>query len=726
MKRPYWAAETTPARLIPRVLERMTNSLGLLRASGRLDKARSLLSAYYGNGTDATRDSSQLRDAGEDGEVTELHVNGVRPVINNTLSLIAGQPLKMKARARNEDARALAQTRFAEFLLESTEHQSGSDEMEVACVRGGLLASAWALGQAWRPKDGKEWARDESGKPVFEGDISLFVMPPWRYAFDMAAPNENARKWGLFRLPASRWDTASQLDVDDETFNALPPEQRADAEKRRELAEKIRSHTTEGPAQSIVPAPWSTTNGSTASALDALLGEMLPAEDVVWVWELRHLKTAALPRGRLVRFVEPDLILWDSLTEGVDYPYEELHLYEFAPERAVAGTAGHTGAFDLGGLQEFMDICTASIATTANINGQMHLWTGDEGPPQVHDLSSGNTVIQTPTMPVPLEYPALKPELLEVLEWVSTTANQAMALNDVVMGRPDKGMPASAQALQRAQAQQFHAVSQAARVELRRRNANGKLRLFKQFARTPRVATLGGAGRRYEVREWQREDLEDVELYEVEPIDPASGTFEGRQAMMEYLAGTGVFQQRPDALLTYMQTGSLSAVTASMTSQRELVEANVALLQKGIGPPPVDMNASLQSGSPVFVEPPDGGEVLLLLKSDPHHLAIPAYAGVLASPSTRRDPKMTRACQEAIMLSLEFWAALTPDESAAFGIPPLPSQLAMATPSMPPTHSATPDEPSNPAPQVEGVKLPAPPDNPLTGASESASSTGLQ
>ncbi len=719
--RTYWAAEPDIKKLAPRVQERFAWWMSLLDRSGRWGKMRKMLSCYYGSGTDGMRDSSAMQDAGEDGEVTELHVNQVRPVINNTLSLIAGTDPAVKARAKNADAKTLAQTRLAEALLESYDNSIASKEREIDCVRGALLASSWSLGQSWLPRDGKEWTRDPEGKPVYEGDIDLFVLPPWRAIYDFAAADESKRKWCLFRRSVSRYDTAAQF------------EEMGDAE----TANKLRQHVQSSPQKWYGAAI-----GATMSELDVLLGESLPEEDVLWVWELRHLPSPALPKGRLVRFVEPDVVLWDSMAQkgavdpenpdalvepGVAYPYDELHLYEYSPERVVCGSAGHTGAFDLGALQEFSDICTASIATTVNINGQMHLYSADETPPNVHDLSTGNSVLTGKSPPVPLEYPALKEEVLKALDWAVETGNKMCALNNTVMGEPDKGMPASAQALQRAQAMQYHAVSQAERVRLRSRNANGKLLLLKRFARSPRQVEIAGKARAYEMREWQADDLSDVVRFDVEPINPMSNSFEGRQAALELLMQMGTIKDGT-AALTFLQTGSLEAVTQTQTAQRELVEANVALLQKGIGPPPVDMQASMASGAPVFVEPPPGpegkpAETLRIYKSDPHHLAIQAYLGVLASPASRSDAKMVQACQEAVLLSLQLWQQLLPDEAAAYGIPPLPSQLAMALP--PPGAPGAGGPPGEPPPGPEAAGgppeqpgLPKPPEDPLTGQQE--------
>jgi hypothetical protein len=723
----YWCAVPEPREFVARVQERVAMHLNLMQRSGRLARARGMLSAYYGHGTDGDASSAWLQDKGEDGEVTALHINSVRPVVNNTMSLICGVEPVVKARAKNGDAKTLAQTRLADSLLAAYDASTSSKEAELDVVRGGLLASTWTLGQAWMPRDGNEWARDENGRPQYEGDIDVFVLPFWRCVYDFSASEASKRKWGIFRRTASRYDTAAQLEEQGRLPDAL----------------KVKKHVSS--TDGSMPAKWQGIALPSMGALDALFGEELPQEDVIWVWEVRHLPSPALPEGRLVRYVDcgEPVVLFDSLAEGVKYPYDskELHLYEFCPERVVTGSGGHTGAFDLGAMQQFMDICTASVATQVSISGQVQFWSPDEQAPQVRALSTGNTVINSRTKPEVLDNPALKPEVLRAMEWVSGQLNQAMALNNVVMGQPDKGMPASAQALQRAQAMQFHAVAQGERVRLRARNANGKLKLLKRFALAPRITEMAGTAKQYEVREWKAEDISDVERFDVEPINPTSATFEGRQSMLEMLMQMGAIRT-PDALLTFLQTGSLESITSTATAQRELVESNVALLQKGIGPPKVDMKAmapllqeALEQGlpppMPVFLPPEEGEEVLMILKSDPHHLAIPAYVGVLSSPASRNDATLMQACTEAIQLSLTYWQALTPDEAQCYGVPPLPSHLAAAGGMPPPPGEGPPGEGPPPVGgempddgQPEMPKPAEPPENPLTGEQDS-STTGL-
>lgn len=676
------------------------------------------MSGYYGMGLDGQRDAGALVSRGEQGEVTELHVNGLKPVVQNVVSIIAGTRPATKPVVTNGDAENAAQGRLAMALHEYYERETLSQDLEVEAVRGGVICGAFSIVQGWAPSKGEEVAYNvEDGQLTYEGDVEIFLSPPWRTAYENTS-SEGERRWVIFRRRRPLYDLIARA-------------------KSAELKQKLEKCVTAPSAASILAGSLPQAQLKMSSLFDLMLGEVLNPEDDVWVWEMRHLPCPALPLGRLVIFVEPDLVLFDSLCGGeppaqtydlstkgeyaqpVKYPYEELHAYEFSPERVIGTPLGHTSTFDLGGLQEALDLCTTSIATTVNFNGMPHIWTG-VGAPNRSQIDGGPAVLESPTKPEVVDFPALKPEVVQAADWVVSKMNAAAALNDTVMGNPEKGMPASAQALQRAQAVQYHQVSQNAWVRLVQRNATGRLRLLKRFARTERVATIAGAGNGWELKKWQGSDIAGVSGFQMEPINPMSATFEGRMSMVEQLGIAG------DAMLDFVTTGSLKKVTEQRTLQLELVEKNKALLLQGIGLPPVDMQASMAAGAPVFTTPPGEQEFVKILKTDPHHLAIPAYLSVINSPATRGDQKLTTAALDCVTESMRLWSSLTPDECAAYGIPPLPSHM---QPAMPPPGAAqeTTDEapaapPGEPAPASD---LPAPPPNPITGASEDGADLAL-
>lgn len=696
-----------------------------MRQQGVLWKAYALMSAHDGWGVDGLRTASKLRVAGESGELTELHVNAVKPVITNVLSLICGQRPAVKPVAVNGDSESSAQTRLAMQLHEAYDRKTSSAELETETVRGALLSSQWWVVQEWASGEGEVvYARDpeDPSSLVYEGDVRQFTLPPWHVAADMVASNADERRWVLFCRQYNRFELAQRVTdpyVQDKLRNYKP---------------KDSISLLQGEAA----ISW-----SDVEALDRLRGDFVDEDDGVIVWELRHLPSPACPEGRLVKWISTDCVLWDSRRVVVDgeekavrYPYDakELHAYDFVPERKPGTTVGHSAMFDLTALQQFVDLCTTSMATTVDKMGVSNLWAAEE-PQAAKKIGKygGIRVLRgTGAPPVVLDFPALKPEVVQALDWAQSQMAQTGALNDVVMGAPPKGMPASAQALQRAQAVQYHEVSQRNYVRLVSRIANGRLRLLKRFALTERVSQLAGKQGEYESKAWSAPDIAAVERFDVEPVNPMSQTFEGRQNILDMMQPGEV-----DAMgrLDFLQTGSLPKALMASTARDELIDRHVSLLEQGVGLPPVTA-ASMQAldeytqakaaGAPVGPPPPPEFEAegthVRVLKSDPHHLAIPRYLAVLNSAEAKTDARAVAALG-VVNESYRLWLSCTPDECVAFGLPFLPShQSALAAPPMPPVVPGEPppgEPPPAEAPAPPGdegaVNLPSPPPSPLTG-----------
>lgn len=678
--------------------------LDRLRSLGVLWRAQALMSAHDGWGVDGARSASFLRTT-PDGALTEMHVNAVKPVITNVLSLICSQRPAVKPVAVNQDSDTAAQTRLALQLHEAYDRKTTSAELEVETVRGGLLASAWWLVQQWAPGDGEEWGVGTDGEVLYQGDVRQFSLPVWAVAADMTASNVDQRRWVVFCRQANRFELATR--VKDPVV--------------RERLLNYKPEVTKGLlASETVAAAW-----DDVQRLDALRGDVLDADDGVVLWEARHLPSPACPEGRLVQWVAADCVLWDSMNvavvggqvKTVRYPYDEkeLHAYDYAPERKPGTTVGHTGMWDVTGLQQFVDLCTTSMASTVDRQGVSNVWTSEEPQAAKKIGQYGGIRILTGkgAPPTLLDFPALKPEVVEAADWAQGQMAKAGALNAVVMGEPPKGMPASAQALQRAQAVQYHQVSQQGYVRLVSRVANGRLRLLKRFADSKRVTELAGKQGEYERRAWSAKDIAGVERFDVEPVNPMSQTFEGRQAILDQLEPGEVDVM---ARLDFLQTGSMPKALRANTARDELIDRNVSLLERGVGLPAVVSVGP--AGEPIFQE---GGEFVRLLKSDPHHLAIPRYLAVMRSSASQTDKRAVAALSVATE-SFRLWTTCTPDECVAFGLPFLPSHQAAMAPPPPGAPSAEPIPP----PGDEGnVDLPSPPDSPLTGEEGSTQDMGL-
>lgn len=741
----YWAAEPTSAELVRRATERVSRHLGRMRQMGRLAKARALLSTSYGYGTDGQTRTDALQGKGPEGNVLSWSVNLVRPILDNVLSLIAGQRPGIKPVPTNTDATSGAQTRMADELRGYYERKLDLANLELDVVRGGLRSSSWWLVQGWRPDMGSVMGMDpETGRLAYEGDVECFSLPFWRVAHDMTARREVDRQWVIFRRAMNRHDLCATYP-------------------------RCAQHLIEGVTGR---EDWGKRlgEGDDTASLDAMFNDVIDNEDAVWVWELRHRPSPALPEGRLVRFVDEQTVFFDSYAfvppdapydaavepQRMKYPYDpkELHAIEWAPERVVGTANGHAPGFDLLGAQELQDICTASMATTLNVLGTPHMWMGPMGEgnkaPTYPLGNSGIMALEGPNPPQVVDFPALKAEVVEAFKTVRSVAAEMVSLNNVVQGRPDKGMPAQAMALMRAQAVQFHQAAQGEYVRLVERNVTGVLRLLQAFASSPRVAEIAGKSGEWRSKEWRKKDIAGVARFQCEAINPMTLSYESRVALAETMAGKDWIDR--EGFMAIYQTGDLREKLDSVTSSRDLIAANKDLLRQGIGLPPVDMQATMQAQDeamqaamadptmatdpstvgPVFAD--DGKEHVRLLKTDPHWVAYNEYKSVLDSPSARENPAVVEAVLGVLQETLRLWASLTPDEVAAAQGTPLPSQMAMTAPTSTTgipgggetTSTGMPEggETSSTMPKPDGPRLPKPPPDPITDSQQGTESLG--
>lgn len=707
----YWAAEPEGADVVDAALEKHTQRLDRAHSSGFADKSRALIRAYYGL-SPSGGNASALRLGGEQGEVVTFSHNAIRPLVTNALGLIAGQRPGLKAVARNTDSAAVSDSILADALREYTDKKHDLPQLELDTVRGGLIAGCWGLFLDWERTKGAEVTLDpDTGRVIYEGDIVARSLPWWDFAFDTER-TISSRRWVIFRRKANIFELAADYPSKATQLLERPEDKNGD---------KYESKILEGSTVS---------DSELENIFDASL-----AEDEVWLWEFRHLPTAALPAGRLVRFVDRDTVLFD--TQNVDgsvvhTPYNHLFAYEYSPEKIIGTSGGHTGHFDLLATQHLLDVATSSIATGLNINGTPMLWNESGNGLAISQIAGGPQLVVSPRKPESIDMPAFKPDVANVVSLFKDMMRESAAVNQVVAGTPDKGMPAQAMAMLRAQAVQYYQVAQGGYFKLVESLADGVLGLYKAFAKTKRVAEIAGTASTFQVREWSQDNLEGIARYALEPVNPLLQSYEGRLSLGEQLFAKGAITL--DGYLALIQTGTLKEPLEAPASKLALITKHKELLRQGIGLPPLDEAAmqaqqaqaqqALQMAEMQGIPPPpidiqpvfkdDKKPHVIILKTDPHWDTYEEYNSVLNSPEARRNPQVVQATLDVLDLSLKYWAQLTPDELAALGGKPLPSAM------MPPMPAGGPEmQGGAPAPASGDMpgepKLPSPPKDPTTG-----------
>lgn len=722
----YWA--TLPTReFCDAAIARIRVYRQWLLDSGRLERMVRAWRCAYGRAPDGEGDASKILRSGDQGELLEVTTNEFMGLVTQTISLLLNNKPACKPRAKNSDFSSLTATRVASALLDSYEETLALPDRDAeAALLAVVLGEAWEV-FGWDASKGEVEVADEQGD-VKQGDVTCVTVGPTEIAFDPDTQDADRLQWFGHRVRVNRHDAAVALEGAD--LGASP--EAADARGR--ALEVLRYGKTADRDELDV----------SCEALGLTMpGASVRAGDLTWVWEFRILPSPACKPGRLVRFVTPDCVLYDSAAEDAQgktggYPYAELHAHQLKPDVVPGSVAGNTHHHDLLSLQQGLDNCLTQMATAANSGGIQTLWSPPGGDPVPTEIGDGISMIQTAVKPERLEGPTIDPQAVGFSQVLLEFMRRRIGLNDVAVGEPSKGMPAQLAALLQAQAVQYHNRLQASYARLISKGRSGLIALLQKYADTKRVALMAGKGNAWAVKEWVGSDLDPIARVEVEEVPAYLKTTAGRMQLLDIAVEHGWVQNRQEGLLL-ITTGRWDSVYGGAEANLLRIQRDRELLMEGVGLPPVDVVASQQAMAqaaasgrdpskvlPLFAE--DGTPHLWPLATDTHWLDIPEYLSVISSPESRQgNDKVVGNVLAIVDYKLKLWRQMDPVLMALLGCPPEMAALVMqgVMPMMPPGGAPPPAPPGGPqkaVPQMPGlpsggpsVRAPKPPKDPLTG-----------
>ena len=721
----YFAADPESEKCVSGCIERVKNYFDTLKRSGRAEKIRANHGAWQGFGPRGNADASRINPDGEQGERLKMNVNHFASLANQAVVLVTSQKPAIRAVPISSDFEAIAQAQFADALTEAAERDLQAAEVEADAALAMVLLGETAIVHDWDATLGKETMPDEQDRMMHEGDVRIYCLTPFEYVYDLDAQDSRAHRWFLWKRRMSRWDLAAQHpSLRDDILGA-------DAD------EVLKNATSAGDEFDL------RSRGRAA---------LMRSSDQVAVWELRHVPSPACPSGRIVRFISPTCVLYDSfnaqgvapdgspIKADVGYAYtmadgsSSLMRIIAAPERIPGLPDGHTSFFDLLSLQEGVDLGASIVASAINSGGLQNFMSPRGANVQATRISGALNLIeydgQTP--PFAKDNVAISPHVMEFAESCIRWMRQRVSLNDVVVGEPSKGMPAQAMALLRAQAVEFHSRLQAAYWNCVEGNRTNILKLYQMFVDSERVVAVAGKSNRWASRYFSAKDIKNVSRYAIEPVPAALRTSAGRVAMAQPLLESGriSFAQ----YLRVLETGRDDSVMGFSRNNEAYIQSEKELLMEGIGLAPVQIGPDGQpvldaAGLPMFQD--DGQPHVRPLITDTHWLIIPEILSVLASPEARGRPDVFKAVSEVVHLRTEMWRAMDLAIRMLLGGPEAPPPVMGVDPT--PMGPASPQgqgpggsprpmgSPGSAGPSLPG--LPKPPKNPITG--EQDQRTGL-
>ena len=287
---------------------------------------------FYGNGPNGDGDTSTTGQSGDQGEYVDVTLNKYAVLVTQSTVRTTAEKPAFKAIATNGDSASLEETSFAQGLLDFYSRSLAIPDRDYEMVQtGDMMMEGWQV-HGWDTTKGKNLTDFIEGAALNEGDVDIHSTTPFRVAYDPDAESVDRLQWFAFRRRFNRHDLAKSIEA-----------------RYPEAAEKLRDMTGNATVE------WGEDGADEFSGMGVNTSRDV-SEDLVWVWEFRHLPTASLPNGRLVRFVTAECVVYDSfeLTTGEDgQPVFKDHGYPYGrdlPMTVVGSIAGYAPSVDLLGL----------------------------------------------------------------------------------------------------------------------------------------------------------------------------------------------------------------------------------------------------------------------------------------------------------------------------------------------------------------------------------------
>lgn len=529
------------------------------RKRTNLDEQMSAYRAYYGkeNGAGITYGVSR---AGTQGELAAVRINRARALAKALLAIITGPKLTWRPTARNDDASSLRATSLSAVILEDfwkTRHLSRQMFMLVEIA---IAFSQGAQFIEWDPSAGPAFAPLPNGRLMKQGDITIHNVLPWDMRVDNSLKSASAANSWFVCIPKNRFDLAASTV------------RLADGRNGDEAEQAILSANT-----------------VEAYQLDGTRRMSDDSTDQVPVWYFFHKPTAALPLGREVCFLNPDVVLHDRNLKVV---YDgEVPLVRLAADEMFDSPHAWTSFWDTLGAQEVLDAVDTALATIVTTLGEpvVAYQMGTQAAPDI--LPGGMRTWPYPQgsrPPESVQLGVFPPDALKYKDVVQQDQRQMMGLNDVALGQPQTAqMNAQAFAVLASMAVQQANPFQTSYLEAVGRAGTIILKTLAKNVTRDRMVKVAGktAEGLYTTTKYKGSDLSPVDGVNVDIGNPMEQMPGGRLALLQqYMQIPGAVTE-PEQAIQVIETGRLEPAIRGQRDELMHLNWEREQLLSGVNPP---------------------------------------------------------------------------------------------------------------------------------------------
>jgi len=579
-----------------------------LQANGYLEKLKSSWSAYHGAYYSDATSGHQITFGGVEGELVNLPVNHVRNLGTHILNMTTSTRPSMEARATNTDYKSLTQTLLANGLLEYYMREKRLERYLKTAVEYAIVMGSGYVRLSWNSTSGEMYDfNEDTQSPIYEGDVEFSNLSPFDVVVDSTKEHQN-HDW----INCRSWKNKHDLIA-----------------KYPEFSREIAGLKTKSQLQDQM-----------------MISIAFDETDDVSIYEFFHKRSEALPDGRYILYLSPEIVLYDG-----PLPYRQIPVFRISPSDILGTPYGYTTLFDLLPLQDAFNSLMSTVLTNQNAFGVQNILVPRGADIVISQLSGGLNIIEANTQvgePKALNLTQTPAEVFKMIEVLRQEMETLSGVNSVARGQPEASLNSGAAlALVQSMAIQFMSGLQASYVALIEDVGTALIQTLKDYAAVPRVAAISGVRSRTYMKEFKGDDLQAVSRVVVDVGNPLARTTAGRVQMAEQMLQMGLIKN-PNDYFTVINTGKLEVLNEGIQAELLLIKGENEKMMGAEGVPVLDI--------------------------DDHRNHIIEHKAILADPDLRRDPMLVKLVLSHIQEHIDALRNGDPDLLSLLGQQPLAPQ----------------------------------------------------
>ena len=603
-----------------------------IKANSYVLKLQNMWKFYHGNFNQGASEQHTVTFTGEQGELVSIPINMFRNLARHTINMITANRPILESQAINTDYKSLSQTYLANgvldyYMREKNLETNVKNAVEMATVMG----SAY-IEMEWNATAGESFDFDqETGEYNYEGELEFNMLDPLSVVVDGTKENFHSQEWVLVRSFQNKYNLAAKYPEYHDKIMGIPS-------KNEIYGYRLTTFSND-------------------------------ETDDIPIFKFYHKKSEAVPEGRYMLFISPEIVLLD-----MGLPYREIPVFRLSPADIIGTPYGYTEMFDIYPLQEALNQTLSTILTNQTAFGVQNLFVPHGSDISTQALPGGLNIVSGNAKPEPLQLTATSPETFKMLDILQKLAETQVGVNSVTRGNPEASLRSgNSLALVQSMSLQFQSSFQQNYVKFLEDIGSTLIEILKDFANTPKMIAIVGKNKRSFLKEFTGSQISDIRRVTVNVGNPLSRTIAGRVEIANNLANMKLLKN-PEQYFEVMETGRVDVLYEADMQDIFLIKRE---------------NEWLMDGKDVFADP-----------LDRHSIHILEHRSVISDPDLRSNPELTAKVRKHIQEHIDMLRDVNPDilqlikeqplnpmpQAGAQGLPPGPMNqqgIPMQNPNMP-------------------------------------------